>query len=283
MTSPCPSPRASATPCTGPAPPSDDQRELARVVAALDRHEPDLVGHARIDHAVDARRRGDRVQAERLAPTAATARSAAATSSGSARRRSAPGSDSRAGGWRRSPSPARRRGRSRPAPARRRRSAGPRAGRPRRRSTRCCRRRRRWCSRRPSASAPDTGRSSPRPAMSGLPPRTTATSLLVPPMSSETKSRTPERSAANLAPITPAAGPERKSVTGCCAARPAETMPAARAHHRAARRRCPGREGLGEAGQIALHHRAQIGVERGDAQCARTRGRSGRPRRRATR
>jgi hypothetical protein len=44
-------------------------------------------------------------------------------------------------------------------------------------------------------------------------------------MSSETKSRTPERSAANAAPITPPAGPERKSVTGCCAANAAETMP----------------------------------------------------------
>jgi hypothetical protein len=65
----------------------------------------------------------------------------------------------------------------------------------------------------------------PSAVMSGSPPRTTATSLLVPPMSSETKSRTADRSAANLAPMTPAAGPERKSVTGCCAATPAETIP----------------------------------------------------------
>ena len=65
----------------------------------------------------------------------------------------------------------------------------------------------------------------PSLAMSGSPPLTIATSLLVPPMSSETKSRTPERSAANLAPITPPAGPERNSVTGSCAASAAETIP----------------------------------------------------------
>jgi hypothetical protein len=44
-------------------------------------------------------------------------------------------------------------------------------------------------------------------------------------MSRETKSRTPERSAAKRAPITPPAGPERNSVTGCRAASAADTMP----------------------------------------------------------
>ena len=65
----------------------------------------------------------------------------------------------------------------------------------------------------------------PSAATAGRPPWTTLTSLLVPPMSSEMKSRTPERSAANWAPITPPAGPDRNSVTGCWAATAAETMP----------------------------------------------------------
>jgi hypothetical protein len=65
----------------------------------------------------------------------------------------------------------------------------------------------------------------PSPASSGAPACTTPTSLLVPPMSSETKSRTPERSAAKRAPITPPAGPDRNNVTGCRAASAADTMP----------------------------------------------------------
>ena len=69
------------------------------------------------------------------------------------------------------------------------------------------------------------GPMNPPEVMSGFPPLTTATSLLVPPMSRETKSRTSERSAAKRAPTTPAAGPERKSVTGCRAASPADTSP----------------------------------------------------------
>ena len=69
------------------------------------------------------------------------------------------------------------------------------------------------------------GPMNPPEVMRGLPSRTMATSLLVPPMSRETKSRTSDRSAAKRAPTTPAAGPERKSVTGCRAASPADTIP----------------------------------------------------------
>ena len=42
--------------------PQHEQGELARIVATLDRHEADLVGHPRIDHAVDSRGRRDGVE-----------------------------------------------------------------------------------------------------------------------------------------------------------------------------------------------------------------------------
>ena len=48
----------------GPGAAQDDQRELARIVAALDRHQADLVRHAGVDDAMDARRRRDRVEAQ---------------------------------------------------------------------------------------------------------------------------------------------------------------------------------------------------------------------------
>ena len=40
------------------------QGELARIVAALDRHEADLVGHPRIDHAMNPRGRRDGLEPE---------------------------------------------------------------------------------------------------------------------------------------------------------------------------------------------------------------------------
>src|ERR1700730_15338268 len=124
------------------------------------------------------------------------------------------------------------------------------------------------------------GPMNPPDVMSGLPPLTIATSLLVPPMSRETKSGTSDRSAAKRAPTTPAAGPERKSVTGCRAASPADTIPrpgrprphprrhdtAPRPHHERHTWYTETLQHLGQPAEVALHHRPQVRVERGDAE-----------------
>ena len=172
----------------------------------------------------------------------------------------------------------RRRGRSRPAPDRRPRSAGPRAGRPRRRSRRCCRRRPRSVF--TSTIGVRTGYG-PIEALGGdqrLAAPHHRHVKLVPPMSSETKSRTPERSAANLRADDAGrrTGEEERHRLLRGDARRDDTP--ARAHHERHAGNAQALESLGEAGQVALHDRAQIGVEGGRRRGARTRGRSG-PRR----
>ena len=58
-----------------------------------------------------------------------------------------------------------------------------------------------------------------------LPPRTAATSVLVPPMSNVSTSRARARPATNAEPATPAAGPERTHAAGRSAAVAASTTP----------------------------------------------------------
>ena len=86
---------------------------------------------------------------------------------------------------------------------------------------------------RPTAStftASTIGRQSPikapSPASAGWPSRTTAMSVVVPPMSATMARRRPLRA---QAPITLAAGPESTVVTGCCSALAAlTTLPSPR-------------------------------------------------------
>ena len=58
------------SPVHGPGATQHDQRELTRIVPALDGHQTDLVRHTRVDDAMDARRRGHGVDAEPLADRA---------------------------------------------------------------------------------------------------------------------------------------------------------------------------------------------------------------------
>ena len=59
----------------------------------------------------------------------------------------------------------------------------------------------------------------------GLAPEISAMSELVPPTSTEMRSRSPASAPTAWAPMTPAAGPERKSRTGRCRAVPAPASP----------------------------------------------------------
>src|SRR5215831_17844833 len=97
----------------------------------------------------------------------------------------------------------------------------------------------------------------------GVPSSISAISHDVPPISTVIRSRRPAASPTILAPITPAAGPERKSRTDRSRAVAAEEIPP---------RDCMICKGAGTAlgaqtgiqiGEITVHHRLDVGVERG--------------------
>src|SRR4029453_5454890 len=199
----------------------EHERELTRVVTALNGHQADLVRHARIDHLVEARRSGRYAQTETVRESGDRRFSSSDVQPqrsvgevlgvevaeqhirvGHRRGIAAPAVASRSGLGpappRAPPAPSSHAMLPPPAPIVLQSTIGVRTG---------------------------NGPIRPSLVITGRPPCTTLTSLLVPPMSSEMKSVIPDCSAAHCAPTTPPAGPDRKSVTGCCAATAAETMP----------------------------------------------------------
>ena len=118
-------PCASAAPCSAPGAAEDDERELARVVAAADRDQPHRVGHVRVGDVDDRAARRRSVSRPSGSPTPfAIACLGRAGVERRSRRRRARRRGARARRWRRCWSAPRRRARSRPGRGRRRPTAG---------------------------------------------------------------------------------------------------------------------------------------------------------------